>query len=51
MNELLTNIFKTTGTLSTEQIILNITMALVMGIVIFISYLFTHQLPLYHRFQ
>lgn len=47
MNELLTNIFKTTGTLSTEQIILNITMALVMGIVIFISYLYTHAGTIY----
>lgn len=47
MNELLTSIFKTTGTLSTEQIILNIIMALVMGLIIFISYLYTHAGTIY----
>ena len=47
MNELLTNIFETTGTLSTEQIALNIIMALVLGLVIFVSYLYTHAGTIY----
>lgn len=47
MNELLTEIFKTTGTLSTEQIIMNIIIALIMGLVIFASYLYTHAGTIY----
>lgn len=47
MNDLITNIFKTTGTLSTEQIILNLVMALALGIVVFVSYLYTHAGTIY----
>lgn len=47
MNEFIENIFKTTGTLSTEQIVMNIIMALVLGIVIFVSYLYTHAGTIY----
>ncbi len=47
MNELIENIFKTTGTLSTEQIMMNIVMALVLGLVVFASYLYTHAGTIY----
>ncbi len=47
MNELITNIFETTGTLSTEQIILNVVMALILGLLVFLSYLYTHAGTIY----
>lgn len=47
MIELIENIFKTTGTLSTEQIIMNIVMALVLGMVVFVSYVYTHSGTIY----
>lgn len=47
MNDLLTNIFQTTGTLSAGQITLNIVMALLLGIAIFVSYLYTHAGTIY----
>jgi uncharacterized membrane protein YhiD involved in acid resistance len=45
--EIFENIFKTTGTLSVEQIILNIVVALVMGGLIYLSYLYTHAGTIY----
>lgn len=47
MNELFDGILFATGTLTTSQIILNIVMALVMGIVIFISYWSCHVGTIY----
>lgn len=47
MNELLIDIFKTTGTLSIEQIITNIVMSLILGIVIYSSYYYTHAGTIY----
>src|SRR5574344_583887 len=45
--ELFETIFKTTGTLSFEQILLNLIIALVLGVAIFLSYLYTHAGTIY----
>lgn len=47
MNEIITKMFETTGVLSTEQIILNIGMALLLGALVFVSYLYTHAGTIY----
>ena len=47
MEELFESIFKTTGVLTTGQIALNVFMALVLGIVIFISYAHSHAGTIY----
>ena len=47
MTEIIDSIFKTTGTLSFEQITLNIVIALVLGILIYISYATSHAGTIY----
>lgn len=47
MNELLNNIFETTGVLTFEQIVINIVMALILGLFIYLSYMYTHSGTIY----
>ena len=47
MNEIIESIFKTTGVLTPGQITLNIVLALVLGIVIYVSYSHSHAGTIY----
>lgn len=47
MSELLNEIFETTGVLTFEQIVINIVMALILGLVIYLSYMYTHSGTIY----
>lgn len=47
MDEILSNIFESTGTLSNQQIMVNLVMSLILGLVVFASYLYTHAGSIY----
>ena len=49
MTEIMDSIFKTTGALTLEQIVLNIAVALVLGIIVYISYTISHAGTIYSR--
>lgn len=49
MKELLYNLLQQTGDLTWETILLNLAMASIMGLVIFLSYLYTHAGTVYSR--
>lgn len=47
MDEILSNVFESTGTLSNQQIMVNLVMSLILGLVVFASYLYTHAGSIY----
>lgn len=49
MTEIMDSIFKTTGALTFEQIVLNIAVALVLGIIVYVSYTISHAGTIYSR--
>ena len=49
MTEIMESILKTTGALTFEQIVLNIGIALVLGIIVYISYTISHAGTIYSR--